>query len=334
MICRKGQILPGSLNKLNSERISAITERLRALDSERAILLDELSALNKMRIQTAESVPAFGPMVTPVSFVSNADKLALFRRLFRGREDIYAIRWDDVKTGRCGYKPACRYDYRNIDPVTGKPERIFQPLNDIVILNHLRGADRTARSSDLAARDCVVGVYPLLQDETCWFLAADFDKQTWRQDAVAYSQTARSYGVQAAVERSRSGNGAHVWIFFDQPVQATLARKLGASFLTQTMKVLPEIGLDSYDRFFPNQDTMPSGGFGNLIALPLQRQARRVGNSMFVDDSLVPYEDRIGYLASVQLVNVETAYGIVEEAQRQGDVLGVRQVSLDDEFDD
>jgi len=334
MICREEQILPGSMNKGYSERISTITERLRVLDSERAILLDELSTLNNMRSQTAESAPTAAPTVTPASYISNAGKLALFRRLFRGRDDVYAIRWEDAKSGRTGYKPACRYDYRNPDPVTGKPARIFQPLNDIVILNHLRGADPTARSSDLVARDCVVGVYPLLQDESCWFLAADFDKQTWRQDAVVYAQTARSYGVQAVVERSRSGNGAHVWIFFDQPVVATLARKLGAFFLTQTMKVRPEIGLDSYDRFFPNQDTMPSGGFGNLIALPLQRQARRAGNSMFVDDSLVPYVDQIGFLSSVQLVHVETAYGIVEEAQRQGDVLGVRQVSLDDEFDD
>jgi len=130
-----------------------------------------------------------------------------------------------------------------------------------VIRNHLSGT-------------IVMGVYPLLQNETCHFLAVDFDKEAWKEDAKAFAETCKLEGITAALERSRSGNGAHVWIFFDSPVPAAKARKLGTFLMTRTLDRRPEIGLDSFDRFFPNQDTMPKGGFGNLIALPLQKEAR------------------------------------------------------------
>jgi hypothetical protein len=99
-------------------------------------------------------------------------------------------------------------------------------------------------------------------------------------------------GVSAAMERSRSGNGGHLWLFFDQAVPANLARNLGSHILTETMEERPDIGLRSYDRFFPNQDTLPKGGFGNLIALPLQKQARARGNSVFVDEKFEPHVDQ------------------------------------------
>jgi hypothetical protein len=117
-------------------------------------------------------------------------------------------------------------------------------------------------------RDFTIGLYPLLTDETCWFLAADFDKSTWAEDIVSVREVCRARNIPAAVERSRSGNGAHLWIFFSSPVPASLARQLGSSIMTEAMELRPEIGLDSYDRLFPGQDTMPKGGFGNLIACP------------------------------------------------------------------
>ena len=120
-----------------------------------------------------------------------------------------------------------------------------------------------------------MGVYPMLQDETCHFLAADFDKESWQADAGAFLDTCRRLSLPAALERSRSGNGGHVWLFFEDTVSASLARKLGSHILTETMELRPEVGFGSYDRLFPNQDTLPKGGFGNLIALPLQKQARR-----------------------------------------------------------
>ena len=138
----------------------------------------------------------------------------------------------------------------------------------------------------------------MLPDETCWFLAADFDKESWAADAAAMVETCKAKGVPAALERSRSGNGAHVWIFFSEPVPARAARQLGAAIMTETMERRPEIGFASYDRFFPSQDTMPVGGFGNLIALPLQRRAREHGNSVFIDEALRPYDDQWAFLSS------------------------------------
>ncbi len=136
------------------------------------------------------------------------------------------------------------------------------------------------------AADFVAGVYPMLLDETCFFLAIDLDKAKWQDDALAVLETCRRLDVPAVLERSRSGNGAHVWIFFETAVPASVARRLGSHVLTETMERRPDIGLDSYDRFFPNQDTLPQGGFGNLIALPLQKQPREAGNSVFVDDAV------------------------------------------------
>src|SRR5207248_10357952 len=156
--------------------------------------------------------------------------------------------------------------------------RILYPLTDHVIRLHLEGKK-------------TVGIYPLLMDETCWFLAADFDKTTWQEDALAFMRTSKKLGVSTYLERSRSGNGGHVWIFFENPITASLARKLGCAILTQTMERRYQLGLDSYDRFFPNQDTLPKGGFGNLIALPLQWVPRQNGNSLFVDDNICPYPD-------------------------------------------
>jgi len=220
--------------------------------------------------------------------------VALFRRLFVGRPDIVPVRWENRKTGRSGYAPACANEWAK--GICGKPQvkcgecphQAFIPASDEIIEKHLRGSDSLRPSGG----DFVAGVYPLLPDETCWFLAADFDKESWAADASAMIDTCHVKGVPAALERSRSGNGGHVWIFFSEPIAARTARQLGAAILTETMERRPEIGFASYDRFFPSQDTMPIGGFGNLIALPLQRRARDHGNSVFIDRDLRPYDDQ------------------------------------------
>lgn len=161
----------------------------------------------------------------------------------------------------------------------GRENRKFLPVSDEIIQDHLTGKH-------------TIGVYPLLSDETCWFLAADFDKKTWQEDAGAFLDTCNRMGISAALERSRSGKGGHVWIFFDSPVSASLARKLGCSILTRTLEEGHKLSLDSYDRFFPNQDTLPKGGFGNLIALPLQWTPREMGNSVFINSEGFPYPDQ------------------------------------------
>jgi len=207
-------------------------------------------------------------------------KIALFRSLFRGREDVYPRRFESRKTGKSGYAPAGANEW--VRGICEKPRikcaecpnRRFLPVTDDVIRWHLSGYDDQGQP-------LVAGVYPLLPDETCFFLAVDFDKTGWREDATAFLGAARRLNLPASLERSRSGRGAHVWTFFEDAIPGALARRLGSHVLTETMEGRPDIGLDSYDRLFPSQDTMPQGGFGNLIALPLQKGPRQQHNSVF-----------------------------------------------------
>jgi superfamily II DNA or RNA helicase len=206
---------------------------------------------------------------------------------------------------------------RKVDRLTRK----FRPLTDDVVRAHLVG-------------EHTIGIYPLLLDETCWLLAVDFDKKTWQKDATAFLAVCHELKVPAALERSRSGNGGHVWIFFERAIPATTARKLGCAILTRTMESRHQVGLDSYDRFFPNQDTMPKGGLGNLIALPLQKVPRANGNSVFVDAEFHPYPDQWGFLASLEKMSADAVDAVVLEAQRRGDLIGVRISIAEDEGQD
>ncbi len=258
------------------------------------------------------------------------EKVSLFRALFRGRDDVYPRRFESRKTGKSGYSPACTNEWvrglcdkRKVKCV-GCPNRQFLPVTDDVIRCHLSGADANGR-------DLVVGVYPMLLDETCCFLAADFDKESWRDDISAVRKTCGEMDVPCAVERSRSGNGAHVWIFFETAIPAMLARKLGAHILTLTMDRRPDVGLDSYDRFFPNQDTLPKGGLGNLIALPLQKVPRSKDNTVFLDHSLAPWRDQWTFLSGVSKLSRERVETIVSGAERRGNVVGVRLVPDDED---
>jgi hypothetical protein len=176
--------------------------------------------------------------------------------------------------------------------------RQFLSLTDEVTRWHLSGAEGSGEPF-------VAGVYPLLPDDTCRFLAIDFDKSGWREDAAACLESCRRLGLPAALERSRSGLGAHLWFFFEEHVPAALARRLGSHVLTETMEQRPELGLDSYDRLFPSQDTMPQGGFGSLIALPLQKEPRDRGNSVFLDADLNPWADQWAFLAGLQKLGRE-----------------------------
>ncbi|MEZ6099949.1 MAG: DEAD/DEAH box helicase family protein [Pirellulaceae bacterium] len=177
----------------------------------------------------------------------------------------------------------------------------------------------------------MAGVYPMLLDETCFFLAIDLDKANWQDDAIAVLETCRRLVVPASLERSRSGNGGHIWIFFDVATPASIARRLGSHLLTETMERRPELGLDSYDRFFPNQDTLPRGGFGNLIALPLQKRPRDSGNSVFVDENFTPFDDQWALLSFVQRMSLVDIEELVNRASKKGRVIGVQAPVIDDE---
>ncbi|HKK33254.1 MAG TPA: DNA primase small subunit domain-containing protein [Desulfomicrobiaceae bacterium] len=233
--------------------------------------------------------PPSPPSSTPLS---TKQKLALFRALFQGRTDAYPKRWESTK-GTSGYTPACGNEWR--PGICGKPrikcrdcpQRALLPVTDQVIYDHLAGKQ-------------TIGVYPLLADDTCRFLAIDFDKGEWRKDVVAFMKSCRELTIPASLEISRSGNGSHVWIFFSEPVIAREARQLGSALISHTCHRTRQLSLTSYDRLFPNQDTLPKGGFGNLIALPLQKQPRTCGFSVFVDEQLTPYQDQWKFLASIR----------------------------------
>jgi superfamily II DNA or RNA helicase len=322
--------------------IEAAERDLAALDKRRALVLEQLKALRaeKNRMRVEEGPPGYSPPVDGQTSVTNRslekDKIRLFRALFRGREDVYPRRFESKKTGKIGYQPACRNEW--IKGICRKPavrcancpNQKFLPLTDEVIRNHLLGRDPAKKTET----DFTIGVYPLLPDETCWFIASDFDQADWMADVTEFVETCRRFDVPAAVERSRSGNGGHVWTFFSEPIPAVLARKLFSFVLTETMDRRPELGLGSYDRLFPSQDTLPKGGFGNLIALPLQKRARDQGNSLFVDDRFVPHPDQWASLSSIGRMDLDSVRALVDKAVRCGRVVGVRMAVTDDQDDE
>src|SRR5260370_946379 len=259
--------------------------------------------------------------------------IGLFRALFRGRGDVDLRRFASGRTGQAGFGPACESVW--VRGICEKPRikcaecpnRQFLPVTDDVIRWHLSGRDD-------GGQPFVAGVYPLLQDETCFFIAVDFDKGSWGDDTAAFLDTCRRLPLPAALERSRSGRGGHVWLFFDEAIPAALARRLGSHILTETMEGRPEVGLDSYDRLFPNQDTLPQGGFGNLIALPLQKGPRGQGHSLFLDDQFEPWADQWAFLAAVRKISRAQAESVVQNAERRGRILGVRLPPQEDGGDE
>ncbi|ELP2910512.1 DEAD/DEAH box helicase family protein [Escherichia coli O128] len=267
---------------------------------------DELAALRAENARLVSLLEAHGiewrrkpPIsVQRVSVLSTNEKVALFRRLFRGRDDVWALRWESKTSGKSGYSPACANEWQA--RICGKPRikcgdcahRQLIPVSDLVIYHHLAGTH-------------TAGMYPLLEDDSCYFLAVDFDEAEWQKDASAFMRSCDELGVPAALEISRSRQGAHVWIFFASRVSAREARRLGTAIISYTCSRTRQLRLGSYDRLFPNQDTMPKGGFGNLIALPLQKRPRESGGSVFVDMNLQPYPDQWAFLVSVIPMNVQ-----------------------------
>lgn len=212
------------------------------------------------------------------------EKVALFRSRFTGRDDVYARSWSNERTGKSGWSPAVVGGATNAK----SPDREYLPFTGEVVEGHLAGKMHA-------------GIYPLLHGDTCRMLASDFDGPGWALDACAYLDAARSLGIPGLLERSRSGEGGHVWIFFAEPVPASSARRLGVHLIREAMTVRVEIDLASYDRLFPTQDFMPKGSFGNLIALPLQGECRRRGTTVFLDPvAMEPFADQWEPLASIE----------------------------------
>ncbi|MES2262666.1 MAG: DEAD/DEAH box helicase family protein [Pseudomonadota bacterium] len=272
------------------------------LEAEIVQLREENLALKALLAAHGIPMPQKAPEKTPPPpppapqqshIMSPDEKVHLFRRLFRGRDDVFPIRWESQQSGKTGYSPFCANEWRR--GICEKPRikcgecqhSLYAPVTDHVITRHLKG-------------EITAGVYPLLFGDRCHFLAIDFDEDDWREDARAVFQTCQLNELPAALEISRSGNGAHLWLFFASPVWAREARLLGSALISATCVRTRQLKLASYDRLFPNQDTMPKGGFGNLIALPLQKYPRELGRSVFVDANLQPLHDQWAFLEEIK----------------------------------
>jgi hypothetical protein len=271
---------------------------------------------------SGEPGPGQTEAATSSSSWSRERKLLLFERLFQGRPDVFPKHWENTK-GRSGWAPCCANEWE--PGVCEKPRvkcgecpnQAFVAPAEHELRAHLEGRQ-------------VMGVYPLLADDTCGLLAIDLDGSVWRQDVTAIREACEELAVQPAVERSRSGQGAHVWFFFSEAVPAATARRFGLMLLTNAMARCPTLDMASYDRLFPSQDNLPRGGFGNLIALPLQQEARRAGNTLFLDEQLEPCADQWAYLDSLTLIEPQRLDDLVANGERDSHLLAVGKESADD----
>lgn len=305
--------------QLKSEIASLKKQSLTSENSQQTIPCEG----QQLTILDASEFPnAVEPNKTPhYSISDNKGKVQLFMSLFKGRDDVYAKRWES-KAGKSGYSPHCSNEWKS--GVCKKPRikcsecsyKDYVPLSETVVEVHLRG-------------ELVAGIYPMLKDESCYFLTIDFDEADWSKDVSAIRTICSELDIPIAVERSRSGNGAHIWVFFETAVSASLARKLGSAILTHAMNQRHEIAFTSYDRLFPNQDTMPKGGFGNLIALPLQATPRESGNSVFIDEHFLPYEDQWKYLSNINKISESNIHTLISKLCL-GSELGSLKIDTED----
>lgn len=255
-------------------------------------------------------------------FSPAAEKIDLFMSLFNGRRDVYAKRWQNRK-GKSGYSPVCLNEW--VKGICKKPIIKCSQCN----FASYAGLDENAIEDHLKGK-LTIGIYPMLPDETCNFLAIDFDEDGWQKDISVLREVCSKFEIPAAVERSRSGKGAHAWFFFEEPVLAVSARKFGTGLLTYAMEQRHEIKFKSYDRLFPNQDTMPKGGFGNLIALPLQMEVRKEGNSVFIDENFRPFQDQWQFLGRIERLSEERIKDLISELSKYGDLGQLRHEPLDE----
>ena len=219
--------------------------------------------------------------------------IELYKSFFRGREDVYAVRWE--KEGKSGYMPAYRVDWADYKrhkasggTFANYKEKSFLPFTDKVLVEHLKG-------------DTTLGIYPLLSDNTSFFIVADFDEGNWQDAILKLYDICIKHGLAPVIERSRSGNGGHLWLFFEENIPAFQSRKVMIDLLLQAEIISKFEKEPSFDRLFPNQDMHSGKGLGNLIALPLQGASMKRGNSCFlVPHTFEPYLDQWEFLQTVR----------------------------------
>ena len=302
--------------KAPADRIKEIEAELHDLEARRQGLLAEMREIrnerNSPELPLGKGTPG-----------TNEDKIDLFLSLFGARRSIYPKLWINLKKGSKGYSPACSNEWAHglcekpRVKCSDCPNQNFPPLDHAAIHSHLIGRH-------------TIGTYAIREDDSCIFLAADFDGDGWMQDIEAYRRAAEQMGISVGMERSRSGNGGHAWIFFVRPVPAVLARRLGTLIVARASSFHQGMKLSTYDRFFPNQDTCPKGGFGNLIALPLQQEPRKSGDTLFLDEQFEPVSDQWAHLASLPKIDLAELKRLLETScSPEKDSEPTESVSLD-----
>lgn len=281
-------------------------EKYKILEGENKRLRDEVGRLRKIlskeKLETDTSVDFTIVKETGLDYNDNLvtmnsaskEKIQLFMSLFKGRAEVCAKRWKN----KPGYSPYCFNDFK--PGICNKPKikccdcknNDFAPLDEERIEGHLLGK-------------YVLGLYPMTLNDTCFILVMDFDESTWSKDVKIVMKICYEKNIPVYAERSRSGNGCHLWFFFEKEIKASLARKFGTMILNISMEKSGDIKFTSYDRLFPSQDFLQKDGFGNLIALPLQKQAREQGNSVFIDKNLKEIDDQWHYLSQIQKIPEE-----------------------------
>ena len=310
--------------KYIAKEIDGIDSQIKLLQGRKVKLAEELNKSNQSPLLPEGQLFINKSNSQVDNFSSKSQKIILFRDYFRGRDDVFAHRWVSKKTGKSGYSFVCKNEWtpricnKPMTKCSDCPNREHVPLDDEVVRKHLGGIH-------------AIGIYPMLKNENCYFLIADFDKEGWMEDVCAFKETCLEEGVPIVIERSRSGNGAHAWIFFSEEVPAAMARRLGSFLLTKTMSKRYQLDMKSYDRLFPNQDTLPKGGFGNLIALPFQKESTMRGNSLFIDESGKPFEDQWKHLSSIQRMSLLDVERMTKEASKNNQIIGVKMSPMDEE---
>ena len=313
--------IKGYLESLNKTELLQIISELQQTFPQTKVFLQKKADSQKSEIiknsapiydtPPSHDLSLFQKIVSRQS--SPQEKIALYKSLFIGRNDVFALRWFNSKSQKSGYSPVCankwqsgKCDLKKYSCATC-PFKENVALNDSYIFNHLAGKDENCRD--------VIGLYPLMPGNLCRFLSFDFDNhktneeksssqiENWKADILAVKTVCSSLEIPCYIEISRSGNGAHLWIFFSENISARLARNFGTAILKLTMQNRHSISFESFDRIFPNQDEIPKGGYGNLIALPLQGKAVKQGHSVFVNNNFLPYDDQWQFLSFVQKVD-------------------------------
>lgn len=306
---------------MSEKTVESIKSRLKELEAERKKLLSDLSQLQSQKSDENVTLPPIGSQLLSTTPKTPEEKINLFMKLFGCRTDVFPKLWENNKTGKKGYSPVCTNEW--VKGVCHKPkikcsdcgQKAFRRLDEKVVSEHLTGK-------------MTIGTYTIRNDDSCKFLATDFDDENWEQDILLFKKEAENLGIDVVVERSRSGNGGHAWIFFSEFIPASLARQLGSIIMTKAIMKSPRFNLSSYDRFFPNQDYMPKGGFGNLIALPLQRTPRQNGNSVFISDDLKVIDDQWEHLSSLRALSYLDVSKFVDKVSADFDK---PDVSVEDE---